>query len=103
MLFSAQGFATQASASNNDLPFAGAMYSFFRAFGQTLGIAISGVVFQNIFKKKILATVYSVFADSWSRDASLFVQIVKAWSNIREEGVMKEAVIIAYIKSLRMV
>ena len=37
MLFSAQGFAAQSSASNEDLPFAGAMYSFFRAFGQTLG------------------------------------------------------------------
>jgi hypothetical protein len=29
MLFSAQGFAAQASASNADLPFAGAMYGFF--------------------------------------------------------------------------
>jgi hypothetical protein len=64
VLFSAQGFATQASASNGDLPFAGVMYSFFRAFGQTLGIAISGVIFQNVFKKKILATVYSAFIDS---------------------------------------
>lgn len=103
MLFSAQGFAAQASASNDDLPFAGAMYSFFRAFGQTLGIAISGVIFQNVFKKKILATAYSAFADSWSRDASSFVQVVKAWSDIGEEGVMKEAVIMAYVESLRMV
>lgn len=31
------------------------------------------------------------------------MQIVKAWSDIREEGVIKEAVIMAYIKSLRMV
>ena len=103
MLFSAQGFAAQASASNADLPFAGAMYSFFRAFGQTLGIALSGVIFQNTFKKKILATVYSSFADEWSRDASSFVQVVKAWSDIGEEAVMKEAVIRAYVESLRMV
>jgi MFS family permease len=102
MLFSAQGFAAQASASNDDLPFAGAMYSFFWAFGQTLGVAISGVIFQNVFKKKILATAYSAFADSWSRDASLFVQIVKTWSDIGEERVIKKAVIMAYIKSLRM-
>ena len=103
MLFSAQGFAAQASASNADLPFAGAMYSFFRAFGQTLGIALSGVIFQNSFKKKILATVYSSFADEWSRDASSFVQVVKAWSDIGEEAVMKEVVIRAYVESLRMV
>ncbi|KAF7870620.1 hypothetical protein EAF04_004364 [Stromatinia cepivora] len=37
-LFSAQGFVTQASASNADPPFAGAMYSFFRAFGQTISV-----------------------------------------------------------------
>ena len=64
MLFSAQGFAAQASASNADLPFAGAMYSFFRAFGQTLGVAISGVIFQNVLKKKILAIVYLTFANN---------------------------------------
>jgi len=103
MLFSAQGFAAQASASNADLPFAGAMYSFFRAFGQTLGVAISGVIFQNTFKKKVLATAYSTFADEWSREASSFVQVVKAWSDIGEEGVMKEVVIRAYVESLRMV
>jgi hypothetical protein len=34
MLFSAQGFAAQCSVSNADLPFAGAIYSFFRAFGR---------------------------------------------------------------------
>ena len=103
MLFSAQGFAAQASASNADLPFAGAMYSFFRAFGQTLGVAISGVIFQNVLKKKILATAYSTFADEWSRDASSFVQVVKAWSDIGAEGVMKEVVIKTYVESLRMV
>jgi hypothetical protein len=64
MLFSAQGFAAQASASNADLPFAGALYSFFWAFRQTLGVAISGVIFQNTFKKKIFDTVYLKFADS---------------------------------------
>jgi MFS family permease len=103
MLFSAQGFAAQASASSDDLPFAGAMYSFFRAFGQTLGVALSGVIFQNVFKKKILATTYSTFADNWSRDATSFVQVVKAWSDIGEEGLMKEAVIMVYVESLQIV
>ncbi|KAM3075389.1 hypothetical protein ACMFMF_006064 [Clarireedia jacksonii] len=102
-LFSAQGFAAQASASSADLPFAGAMYSFFRAFGQTIGVAISGVIFQNAFKKKILGTAYAVFADDWSKDASAFVQIVKAWSDNGAEGEMKVVVIRAYVESLRMV
>jgi hypothetical protein len=56
MLFSEQGFAAQACASNADLPFAGATYSFFRAFGQTFGVAVSGFIFQNVFKGEILTT-----------------------------------------------
>lgn len=103
ILFSAQGFAAQASVSNNDLPFAGAMYSFFRAFGQTIGVAISGVIFQNIFKQKLKATVYATHAAEWSRDASAFVQVVNMWSDAGDEGVMKTAVIKTYIESLRFV
>ncbi|TGO20738.1 hypothetical protein BPAE_0269g00080 [Botrytis paeoniae] len=102
-LFSAQGFAAQASVTNADLPFAGAMYSFFRAFGQTIGVAISGVIFQNTFQNKILKTSYAVYANEWSKDASAFVQIVKAWSNTGVEGEMKQVVIGAYVESLKMV
>ncbi|KAI9649271.1 hypothetical protein NHQ30_001841 [Ciborinia camelliae] len=102
-LFSAQGFAAQASASNADLPFAGAMYSFFRAFGQTIGVAISGVIFQNAFQNKILKTAYAIYANEWSKDASAFVQIVKAWPDTGAEGEMKQVVIGAYVESLRMV
>jgi len=65
MLFSAQGFAAQASVSNTDVPFAGAMYSFFRAFGQvSLSLLIcyfsyglganSGVVMIPLFLSKEL-------------------------------------------------
>lgn len=103
ILFSAQGFAAQASVSNADLPFAGAMYSFFRAFGQTIGVAISGSIFQNIFKQKLEKTAYAIYASEWSKDASAFVQVVKLWSNTGEEGVMKQVVIEAYVESLRFV
>jgi hypothetical protein len=103
MLFSAQGFAAQASVSNADLPFAGAMYSFFRAFGQTLGVAISGVIFQNTFKFKILASPYASHAAEWSRNASSFVKVVKTWSKEGEEGIMRAIVVEAYVGSLRMV
>ncbi|PMD57931.1 MFS general substrate transporter [Hyaloscypha bicolor E] len=103
MLFSAQGFAAQCSVSNVDLPFAGATYSFFRAFGQTFGVAISGVIFQNSFKTKILGTPYASHAIEWSRDASAFVQVVKMWSREGEQGVVRQAVVNAYVESLRMV
>jgi hypothetical protein len=99
ILFSAQGFAAQSSVSNADLPFAGAIYSFFRALGQTLGVAISGVVFQNTLKRKISATAYSEYADEWSMNASALVEIMKTW----EESLMKETVVKAYVESLQMV
>ena len=103
MIFSAQGFAAYSGASNADLPFAGALYSFFRALGQTLGVAVSGVVFQNIFKNKIEQTAYAANAAEWSRDASSFVQVVKAWSQEGAEGAMREVVVTAYVDSLRIV
>ncbi|KAH8811638.1 major facilitator superfamily-domain-containing protein [Xylogone sp. PMI_703] len=103
MLFSAQGFACQAPVSNNDLPFAGAMYSFFRALGQTLGVAISGVIFQNTFKQNILGTPFSAYADTWAKDASGLVEVLKTWSNVGEQGAMKVSVIHAYVDGLRAV
>lgn len=103
ILFSAMGFTAQSSVSNADLPFAGAIYSFFRAFGQTIGVAISGVIFQNTIKKKLLRTAYAMYADEWSNDATAFVQVVKTWSTTGDEGVMRKVVIQAYIESLQMV
>jgi hypothetical protein len=93
MLFSAQGFAAQASVSNADVPFA----------GQTFGVAISGVIFQNTFKFKILATPYAEYAEEWSQNASAFVYVVRTWSREGEEGIMRAAVVNAYVESLRMV
>jgi len=31
------------------------------------------------------------------------VQVIKAWSNVEEEGMIKEVVIKAYVESLRVV
>jgi hypothetical protein len=71
--------------------------------GQTVGVAVSGVILQNTFKTKILATAYASQAEEWSRNASAFVQIVRMWSSEGEQGVMREVVIRAYVDSLRMV
>ncbi|KAG9245097.1 MFS multidrug transporter-like protein [Calycina marina] len=103
ILFSAQGFAAQASVSNADLPFAGAMYSFFRSFGQTLGVAIAGVMFQNTFRKKVLRTAYAENADLYSKNAAAMVQIVRAWPDDGALGVEKAVMKGVYVESLQMV
>jgi hypothetical protein len=46
-LFSALNFAVHASATNKNLAIAVAMFTFFRAFGQAISVAIGGVIFQN--------------------------------------------------------
>lgn len=45
LLFPAPALAIQASAPPKDIAIAAAMFTFFRCFGQTIGVAIGGVVF----------------------------------------------------------
>ncbi|KAI4171435.1 MAG: hypothetical protein LQ343_004291 [Gyalolechia ehrenbergii] len=100
MLFPSMAFAIQASQKNKDLAFAVAMFSFFRAFGQALGVAVGGTVFQNQMKTKLLA--YPALASKayeYSRDASSLVQIIKAM----RDDVVKENLQHAYADSLKVV
>lgn len=101
MLYSGMSFSIQAAASNADLPFAAAMFSFFRAFGQMLGVAIGGVIFQNEMTKKL--QVYpelAPMAKTYSSDASAMVQIIKNMS--ASEDLAKTHLIQAYVDSLRV-
>lgn len=102
MLFSAQSFAVQASASNADLPFAAAMYSFFRALGQTFGVVIGGVIFQNRFQN-ILSTssneVLVANASHLARDASALVEIIK---KLRDTN-LQQQLVMAYVDSLKAI
>lgn len=101
ILYSAQSFAVQASASNVDLPYAAAMYSFFRSLGQTFGVACGGAIFQNAFKHKLSVNpILSAKSDEWARDASAIVQIVKS---LPDDNEIKGEIIAAYVGSLRMI
>ncbi|MCJ1371476.1 hypothetical protein MMC20_002693 [Loxospora ochrophaea] len=68
LLFPAMALAIQASAPPKDIAIAAAMFTFFRAFGQTIGVAIGGVVFQNRMEANLasnpalsgMATQYSL-------------------------------------------
>jgi len=44
MLFPAMAIATQAATTSEDAAYAITIFSFLRAFGQTLGVAIGGVI-----------------------------------------------------------
>lgn len=100
MLFPSMAFAIQASQKNEDLAFAVAMFSFFRAFGQALGVAVGGSVFQNQMKTKLMA--YPALASKaieYSKDASSLVQIIKGM----KDGPAKQDLQHAYADSLKVV
>lgn len=100
LLFPAMAFAIQAASTNADLAFAVAMFSFFRSFGQSIGVAIGGTIFQNEVKKKIMA--YPAIASKaveYSRDSTTLVQIIKALPDGIEKTELKQS----YADALKVV
>ncbi|KAH6692762.1 major facilitator superfamily domain-containing protein [Leptodontidium sp. MPI-SDFR-AT-0119] len=101
ILYSAQSFAVQASASNLDLPYAAAMYSFFGSLGQTFGVACGGAIFQNAFKHKLsLNPILSPKSTQWARDASAIVQIMKSLPDSNE---IKGEIVATYVDSFKVI
>jgi hypothetical protein len=100
MLFPAMAITVQAAATSADQAYASNMFSFMRAFGQTIGVAIGGVIFQNQMKKKMLT--YPLLADKaaeYSNDAAGLVQIIKALP----DGDMKTQLKDSYADSLKYI
>ncbi|KAF9887265.1 hypothetical protein FE257_010393 [Aspergillus nanangensis] len=99
-LFPSLSFAVQASATSENLAIAVAMFSFFRAMGQAIGVAIGGVVFQNQMRKNLLAfPPLASMADAYSQDAAGLVQIIREMP----AGEIKTGLKEAYTDSLRIV
>ena len=100
VLFPSMAFSIQAATINKDLAFAVALYSFFRAFGQALGVAVGGVIFQNQLKKKLLTyPLLAPMAGVYSSDASGLVQIIQTM----QHGVARTQLIQSYADSLKYV
>ncbi|KAJ5198558.1 major facilitator superfamily domain-containing protein [Penicillium cinerascens] len=78
-LFPSLGFAIQASSTNENLATAVAMFSFFRALGQALGVAVGGAIFQNRMYQNLLKyPEFTSLASEYSSDSAALVQIIKA-------------------------
>lgn len=100
VIFPAVTFAIQASAKHETLAMAVAMTSFFRAFGQAIGVAIGGVVFQNRMYSNLLQyTELAPYARAYSQDAAGLVQVI----NAMEDGTTKQDLRTAYADSLRII
>jgi hypothetical protein len=97
ILFAAMAYSVQASSPPADQAFAVSLYSFFRAFGQSLGVAVGGVIFQNSMKNKLLKIPeLAAMAVEYSRDSAALVQVIKEM-----QGTGKAQLIQAYADSLK--
>ncbi|KAK8014768.1 hypothetical protein PG990_008064 [Apiospora arundinis] len=57
---------------------AAAFFSFIRVFGSAVGVAVSGVIFQNSFRQKLEhIPQFAGVAEEYSRDATLIVEVIK--------------------------
>ena len=78
MLFPAMALSIQAACEPALNAQAAAFFSFLRTFGQAVGVAVAGVIFQNVFRQKLAALpAFQALADAYSRDATIVVGIIK--------------------------
>ncbi|KIV91704.1 hypothetical protein PV10_06217 [Exophiala mesophila] len=100
ILFPALQFQLQAASTNKDMAFAVALFVFFRCFGQALGVAIGGVIFQNEMASNLRA--YPIWADQaneLARDAAALVEVIQHTSMADGKFELQQA----YTDSLRTV
>lgn len=100
ILFPAMTFAVQASIPGEDVAFGVTFSGFFRAFGQALGLAVGGSIFQNQIRKNIDSyPLLAPMAAAYSADATSLVDIIKAMADETE----KTQLITAYADSLKTI
>ncbi|KAI9802102.1 MAG: hypothetical protein M1833_002023 [Piccolia ochrophora] len=98
----AMASACQAAVSPIDVPHTAAMFSFHRALGQTLGVAIAGVVFQNTVRHYLSTyPALAPVATSYAKDASALVEVIKNLPPA--EAARRADIVTAYVDALRVV
>ncbi|KAL4917377.1 major facilitator superfamily domain-containing protein [Aspergillus aurantiobrunneus] len=100
VLFSSMMLAVQASADPRFMSITAAMAAFFRTLGQTVGVAIGGVVFQNRINFEFTRRAnLAGMADKWTQDAAGLVQYVQSLPH----GVLRSDMERAYADALDIV
>lgn len=100
ILFAGMGIAIPSSSAAIDNSYAVAFFSFFRALGQSVGVAIGGTIFQNMVRQKLLKyPLLAPMAGEYSKDAAGLVQVIKAMEN----GLAKTQLIQAYADSIKVI
>ena len=101
LLFSCMNLATQASATETHAGFAAATYIFMRSMGQSIGVAIGGVIFQSQLIEHLQDyPEIARNATTLAKDASGLVQVIK---KMAEGSTEKIALVDAYTDALKVV
>lgn len=100
ILFPSMGMAVQAASSAADQAAAVTMFAFLRSLGQTLGVAVGGVVFQNQIRERLLAVpALAPSAKALASDASRLVEVIRGMPPGEERELLRAA----YVFGLRRV
>lgn len=100
MLATGLMFAIQAATHPVDQAYAVSLFTFFRAAGQCIGVAVGGTIFQNSIKYRIgLHPSIAEYAGEWSKDATALVERLK----IMPDGEGKEDLVQSYADALKSV
>ncbi|TVY37613.1 Efflux pump [Lachnellula subtilissima] len=97
---SAGSIGVQATASDSDLPTSAALFTFFRLFGQSCGVAIAGSIFQNQMESHLRK--YPDLADqasSLSKDAAGLVPLLATMP----DDANKANIVQSYVDSLKII
>ncbi|KAJ5142161.1 hypothetical protein N7526_003156 [Penicillium atrosanguineum] len=100
MILPSVALAVQASATAENLAIAVATSTSFRGFGQSIGVAIGGVIFQNRMKSNLLQySTLRPLADKYSGNAAGAVNMIREMHDDLVKGDLKQA----YADSLKIV
>lgn len=100
MLYPSLTFAMQAATANKDQAYGVSLFTFFRAAGQAVGVAVGGSIFQNNVKRQILKhPSIAAHASEYALDATVLVEIIKAMP----DSLPKTDLIQSYADALKIV
>ncbi|KAI2618665.1 MFS general substrate transporter [Hypomontagnella submonticulosa] len=92
ILFPAMGLGTQAACRPEDSGHTAAFFSFLRVFGQSIGVAISGVAFQNQLQVELLKyPAFAPVAAEYSKDATALVNVINGMPEGRDKWDLRQA------------
>lgn len=99
-LYTATSVSIQACASAKDHPFAAALSPFMVNLGQTLGVPISGAIFQNKLRSTLLShPSLAPQASAYSRDAAALVATIQNMTDTEDKRIL----VSSYVTALKEV